>query len=296
MIHLHVPRSGLMARVRRSRPTGCRPVSPYRAGRRIAEFSGNLLSVLDARDIHFAYRQPVLAGVSLTLVPGRAVCLLGPNGSGKSTLLRCLLGQLRFAGRIEWLGQDVRTWKPRDLARRVAYLAQSPTAEAGETVQQVLFAGRWPHLKALGLETTHDAEVVDKVAADLDLTRLLPRRLDTLSGGQRQRVFVGRCLCQEPAALLLDEPDTFLDLRHQVALHQTLRTLTRQHGLAVLMASHDINLAAAFADELVLLAEGRVLAAGPPGEVLSEANLEAAYGTPVDVLRDGPAVRVMPRL
>ena len=244
--------------------------------------------LLEARDVHFAYdaRQAgslhhngVLRGVSLSLGSGEVVALLGPNGSGKSTLLRVLLGQLPAdAGTVRWEGRDVASWPRRELARRVAYLPQSPTAEVDQSVVDVLRLGRSPYWGAFGLESARDAEVVAEVARTLDLSDLLDRPMDRLSGGQRQRVFVGRCLAQEPAALLLDEPTTFLDLRHQVELLQRLRGLARERSVAVLLASHDLNLAAALADRAVLLDQGIVAAEGPPGDVLREDVLSRVYG------------------
>ena len=223
----------------------------------------------------------VLKGVSLTLAAGEIVALIGPNGSGKTTLLKAALGQLPFAGTAAWDGRGVRQWPPRELARRVAYLPQSPTVEPGRRVDEVLRLGRSPYLGAFGVESRRDGEVVDAVAERLGLTDLLDRPIDALSGGQRQRVFLGRCLAQEPAAVLLDEPDTYLDLRHQADLAAMLRRLADAEGLGVLMASHDLNLAASVADRLVLLHNGTVAATGRPDAVLTPAVLEPAYGVRV---------------
>jgi ABC-type cobalamin/Fe3+-siderophores transport system ATPase subunit len=240
--------------------------------------------LLHASALQFAYGdRPVLRAVTLSLVAGEVVALLGPNGSGKSTLLRVLLGQLAAAGgSVAWEGRDVRQWPRRQLARRVAYLPQSPTAEGEHRVIDVLRLGRTPYWGAFGLESPRDAEVVNEVARRLDLSDLLDRSMDQLSGGQRQRVFVGRCLAQEPAALLLDEPTTFLDLRHQVELLQLLKRLARERSVAVLMASHDLNLAAALADRAILLDEGAVAAEGTPDAVLRAETLSRVYGVPME--------------
>ena len=240
--------------------------------------------LLAAAGLDFAYGdRPVLRGVTLTLSAGEVVALLGPNGSGKSTLLRVLLGQLHPSSRadVRWDGVPVESWSRRDLARRVAYLPQSPTSEPGERVGGVLRLGRSPYWGAFGLESGRDVDVVRSVAETLDLSGLLDRPMDELSGGQRQRVLVGRCLAQEPAALLLDEPTTFLDLRHQVELLQLLRRLAREQGVGVLMASHDLNLAAATADRAVLLDAGSVAAEGTPDSVLQPDALSRVYGVPM---------------
>ena len=242
------------------------------------------MSFLEAQNLHFAYGdRPVLRAVSVRLDAGEIVALLGPNGSGKSTLLRALLGQLPAAGVIHWNGRDARSWSRRELARLVAYLPQAPTAD-DQRVLDVLRTGRAPYWGAFGIESDRDVEVVRRVGLQLGLAELMSRSMNELSGGQRQRVFIGRCLVQEPKALLLDEPNTYLDLRHQVELSQLLHRLSREQGLAVLMASHDLNLAAASADRLVLLHEGVVAADGKPAQVLQPDLLSTVYGVPMQRL------------
>ena len=259
--------------------------------------------ILRAEHVRFAYQadQPVLRDVSLTLSAGRISVLLGPNGSGKSTLLQLLLGHLPPAGAdggtIEWDARPLRRFRPTELARLVGYLPQSPGHEVGQTVGEVLRTGRTPYLGAFGTESPRDLQVVRETADLLDLTDLLDRPVDELSGGQRQRVFLGRALAQEPRAFLLDEPNTFLDLRHQARLWELLRRLARERGLAILAASHDLNLSAAFADDLLLLHDGRLVAAGPPADVLRPDLLSDVYGLPIDrVDRPGKTPIVFPAL
>jgi iron complex transport system ATP-binding protein len=245
------------------------------------------MSFLKSSSIAFAYSdRPALRGVDLTLSAGEVVALLGPNGSGKSTLIKCLLGHLHADGAIAWDGKPLAAWTRRELARRVAYLPQSPVAESSQTVVDVLRLGRSPYWSAFGLESPRDEEVVRSVSAKLGLDPLLSRPMDELSGGQRQRVFVGRCLVQEPAALLLDEPSTFLDLRHQVELCQLLRQLAKEQSIGVLMASHDLNLAVAYADRVIVLCDGTVAASGTVG-VLEPEMLSRVYGVPM-VRLEGP--------
>jgi iron complex transport system ATP-binding protein len=235
--------------------------------------------ILAADNLTFAYGDcHALRAVSVTLTRGEIVTLLGPNGSGKSTLIKVLLGHLQGDGSINWEGRSLPQWSRRELARRVAYLPQSPLFDNQQTVREVLHLGRAPYWVAFGLESQHDLEVVEQIAQSLGLHELLKRRMDELSGGQRQRVFLARCLIQEPVALLLDEPSTFLDLKHQVDLMQLLRKLARERNIAVLMASHDLNLSAAGADRLVLLNNGEVVANGSPDEVLNPELLSKVYG------------------
>src|SRR4051812_8095603 len=257
-----------------------------------------MTQLLQASGLTFAYGDaPVLRGVDVTLSAGEVVALLGPNGSGKSTLIRTLLGHLRAdAGSIAWDGRPIERWRRRELAKRVAYLPQAPTYEPQQTVGDVLRLGRAAYWTAFGIESPRDAVVVSDVARTLGLANLLDRLVDSLSGGQRQRVFVGRCLVQEPAALLLDEPSTFLDLRHQVELCELLRTLARENQLAVFMASHDLNLAAAYSDRVMLLHEGTIVAAGKAEVVMEEALLAKVYGVGIErIARAGGGVVVVPK-
>ena len=249
---------------------------------------GTLPPVLAADGITLTYgNRAVLHNVDVSLAPGEVVALIGPNGAGKTSLIRALIAVVPSTGAVRWFDRRLADWPRRALARRVAYLPQVPTADAGQRVIDVLRLGRTPYGGPFGLESHRDAAVVADVAAELGLTDLLDRPLDELSGGQRQRAFLGRCLAQEPSALLLDEPNTYLDLRHQVELCQRLRRLAADRQLGVLMAVHDLTLAALFADRVVLLVEGRVAAAGPPADVLTAAAISAAYGLPL-VRLSGP--------
>ncbi len=243
--------------------------------------------LLDVKKLSFAYRSdvPVLRDISLSVQAGRVTVLIGPNGSGKSTLLRALMGQLAIAsGEVLWDGRPVARWRPRELARLVAYLPQSPVHEAGWTVGEILRAGRTPYLQAFGVESEKDVEVIRQTAGMLELEDLLHRPMEELSGGQRQRVFLGRALAQEPQALLLDEPSTFLDLKHQVELWRRLKELAEKRGMAILAASHDLQLSAAFADELILLDRGAIAASGAAAAVLRPEALSAVYGLPMECI------------
>jgi cobalamin transport system ATP-binding protein len=254
--------------------------------------------LLRASNLAFSFGdRPILRDISLALDPGEIVSLIGPNGAGKTTLIRALLGHLHASGTIEWDDRALARWSRRELARRVAYLPQAPTSDEGQTVLEVLRLGRAAYWTAFGIESSRDAQVVDEIAATLNLSDLLSRRMDELSGGQRQRVFLGRSLVQEPAAMLLDEPSTFLDLRHQVELCELLRKLAREKQIAVLMASHDLNLAAGFSDRIILLHDGAIAAAGNPSDVLKPELLAQVYGVSIDRIdRPGQAPVVVPAI
>lgn len=236
------------------------------------------MSLLRAAAISVAFSpRTVLNDVSLTLAPGEILTLIGPNGSGKTTLLRALLGHVKGSGEVTWKDRQLADWPAPELARLVAYMPQSPVYEPGDRVVEVLRLGRWPHQGLLGVERESDEQIIRLIASDLELSDLLDRPVETLSGGQRQRVFLGRCLAQSPQAILLDEPATFLDLRHQVELYRLLRRLTESRGLGVIMASHDLNLAATHADRALVLKEGRVLASGAIDDVMTESIMSDAF-------------------
>jgi iron complex transport system ATP-binding protein len=254
--------------------------------------------LLRAQGLSFAYTaKPVLRDVSLRLRPGRIVAVLGPNGSGKSTLFRAALGHVRAQGVVEWEGRPLRQWPQRQLSRRVAYLPQFPTCDEGQTVAQVLRLGRAPYWGAFGLESEQDLSAVREVAQLLELGELMGRSMDELSGGQRQRVFLGRCLVQGPRAMLLDEPSTSLDLHYQVEMLKLLRRLASEQSLGVLMALHDLNLAASVADEVVLLDDGAVVASGVPADVLRPDVLSRLYSLPMERIdREGRLPVVLPAI
>lgn len=257
------------------------------------------MTLLDAHNLTFTYgAQLALRNVALSLTPGEVVALIGPNGSGKSTLIKTLIGALRPAGGdVTWAGRSIRHWRRRELARLVAYHAQSPLYEPGQLVVEALRLGRAPYWPLFGVESARDEQVVRDVAVRLALTEILDRPMDEISGGQRQRVFVGRALVQEPRAILLDEPNTFLDLKHQVELMSLLRALATDQGVAILMASHDLNLAASGADRLILLHRGEVVSEGAPGTVLDPELLARVYGVAMERLdREGRRPLVIPRL
>lgn len=226
----------------------------------------------------------VLSGVSLEFSPGCVTAVVGPNGAGKSTLLSILAGLRRnYAGRCLYRGREVRDWARRAFAREVAFIPQTVRIEFPFTVEQVVLMGRTPYCKGL-FEGPEDWEAAENAMRLTDVLELRHRDYRSLSGGERQRAILASVLAQEPHALILDEPATFLDLQHQIAIHSLLRELARQ-GMLVLTATHDLNLAAAFADRIVALRQGRVYCDSPPQEVVSAANIEAVFGVRAEVFR-----------
>ncbi|MCR6689263.1 heme ABC transporter ATP-binding protein [Cellulomonas sp.] len=239
---------------------------------------------LRARGVRVRYGgTPVVDGVDLDVLPGQLLALLGPNGAGKSTLLGVLAGDVRpDEGSVELNGVDVRAMRLDELARRRAVLLQEHHLSFPFEVADVVRMGRSPW-RGTAREDDDD-RVVAGALATADVAHLAARRFPTLSGGEKARASFARTLAQEPGVLLLDEPTAALDIRHQEALLTHAATLTRK-GAAVVVVLHDLTLAAAYADRLVLLADGRVRGDGPPHEVLDPGLLTEVYRHPLEVVR-----------
>lgn len=229
---------------------------------------------------------PALDAVSLAVSAGECVALVGPNGAGKTTALRALLGTVPLASGAALVGgRDVREWPRQALAREVAVVAQREEPVFPVTVGDVVAMGRYPHLGPWQRPGVADQAAVDHALAQSDVTLLAHRWVSTLSGGEWQRVRLARALAQEPRALLLDEPASSLDLRHEMELMETVAALVRERALAVLVVSHHLNVAARFADRLVLFAQGRAVADGTPAAVMDPALLSQVFGWPVGAVR-----------
>ncbi|WP_282696597.1 ABC transporter ATP-binding protein [Streptomyces sp. CC208A] len=227
----------------------------------------------------------VLDGVTIAPRPGTLTGLLGPNGSGKSTLLRILSGVLApDAGVVTLDGASLEAVPRRALARRVAVVEQHADTQVDLTVADAVRLGRIPHRRAWAPSTAADEEAVRSALARTGLTDRAHRTWRTLSGGERQRVQIARALAQEPRELLLDEPTNHLDIQHQLDLLALLAGLR----LTSVLALHDLNLAAMYCDHLVVLRDGRVVAAGPAEEVLTERLVADVYGVRAAVSRPGP--------
>ena len=232
--------------------------------------------------------------VDLDVTDGEWVTIIGPNGAGKSTVLRAVGGLLPFTGDIR-VGQDrLDTMKRRVRARVIASVAQTPVVPPGMRVLDYALLGRTPYIPALGRESASDLSAVDEVLASLDLNQFADRKLDTLSGGERQRVFLARALAQGAGILLLDEPTSALDIGHQQEVLELVDRLRADRGLTVLTTMHDLSTAGQYADRLVLLAGGRVAAAGAPREVLTEGLLARHYRVRVKIIEGDRGPLVVP--
>lgn len=225
-----------------------------------------------------------VCGVTASVAPGEWVGLIGANGAGKTSLLRAIAHLEHHDGTVQVNGQLTRRLSRRRRAQLVAYVPQKPDLPADMSVFDYTLLGRTPHIGYFGAESAHDRRHCVRLLDRLGLGSMATRRLSTLSGGELQRIVLARALAQDAPVLLLDEPTSALDLCRRVDVLELVDELRRERGLTVLSAIHDLTLAAQFADRLVLLSDGVVVAAGPPAEVLDATRLSACFGGRVRVL------------
>jgi len=229
----------------------------------------------------------IVESLDLALPPGEVTAIVGANACGKSTLLKSMARLLTpSAGQVLLDGKAIHRLPTKQVARVLGLLPQSPLAPDGIAVSDLVSRGRHPHQGALSRWTSTDDAAVARALDATDTAHLADRPVDELSGGQRQRVWIAMALAQETDVLLLDEPTTFLDISHQIDVLDLLTDLNRDRGTTVAMVLHDLNLAARYADHLVAMAEGRIVAAGDPGDVLTEATVRDVFGLDSRVVPD----------
>lgn len=242
--------------------------------------------MLSVKDLDVSYGdRTVLSGVTFELGDGELLMLIGPNGAGKSTLLRAVNGSVPATyGEVLIDGVAVGSMDRRTVARRVAVVAQENETKFPITVRDFVLMGRYANGSAFGRESDDDIRAAEKAIEECSLTGFASRSMNELSGGERQRVVLARALATEARLLLLDEPAANLDLAHQAAMFGLVRAKCRAGLLSAVVITHDLNLAAAFADRIICLQDGRVRAAGTPAEVLTAANIRSVFG--VDAVID----------
>lgn len=244
--------------------------------------------LLKAQGVSFGYhaKKSVLSDVNFTASAGRFVSILGPNGSGKTTFLRCLLGWLKpSAGQIHLADKQLHRYSHRDRARLMGYVPQFPDSAFAFSVQELILMGRYARTGSLGLVGQKDIDCAKQAMELTETTKFADRHLNELSGGESQRVMIARALAQEPQVILLDEPTSHLDLRNQMLIYRLMQRLAHERNMAVICVSHDINLAGRFADELLLMKDGNVLAHGPSKDVINRQTLEQLYGLNLELLQ-----------
>jgi iron complex transport system ATP-binding protein len=247
------------------------------------------MTVLELRNVTWGPKRApaILHDISFTLSAGEVLAVCGANGAGKSSLLRLLYRhQAPLSGSVIVEGRDLWLRPAREAARIVAAVLQEQPTDFALTTRDIVSLGRLPHRQGMG-PGTRDKAITDAALVRMDLSHLADRRFGTLSGGERQRVMVARALAQEPRILVLDEPTNHLDIRHQLELLRLLRGL----GLAVICTLHDLTLAAEFADRILILDQGRVIADAPPEEALTESTIARAFQVLPRIDRTGTTPR-----
>ncbi|EHQ36555.1 ABC transporter ATP-binding protein [Methanoplanus limicola] len=251
---------------------------------------------LSVKGLEFAYDSvPVLKGLTLDIREGRMVSILGPNGCGKSTFLKCVNQVLSpKTGLVEVDGEKVSGISRRELAKRMSYVPQSSVRVFPHTVFDVILMGRRPHLGWTG--SGEDEERVWDVIDLLGLEDIALSSFNALSGGQQQKALIGRALVQETGFMLLDEPTSNLDLWHQMDVMRIVEELVAEGKITAMMAVHDLNMAAKYSDDIIMMKNGQIIAAGEPWEVLTPENISGVYGVEAEVrdLGDGKTPLVVP--
>ncbi len=263
---------------------------------------------LEAQSLSAGYEgQTVVQEVDLAVPSGQVTALIGPNGSGKSTLLKAMARTLPAqSGAVLLNGKDIHKLPTRQVAAGLGLLPQGPVTPEGLTVRELVAQGRFPHQTLLRQWSREDEEAVDAAMARADITAFADRPVDTLSGGQRQRCWIGMVLAQETGLILLDEPTTFLDLKVQVELMDMLSGFAREQGRTLVIVLHELSLAAAYADYLVMMKDGTIAHAGAPAEVFTAGHLKEVFDLDAKVIYDaetgqfvcvplGQSVRTAPR-
>ena len=236
----------------------------------------------------------LLDGITLDLPAGQVIALIGHNGSGKSTLLKVLARQVAASGRIAFEGRALSDWRPRDYARRLAFLPQTTPPAEGMLVRELVALGRYPWHGALGRFGPRDHQAVAAAMQECGVAPFADRLVDTLSGGERQRAWLAMMVAQQAGTLLLDEPISALDIAHQVEVLALIRRMCHEQTRSAVIVLHDVNMAARFCDHIVALKGGRLVMQGSPAELIRTEALYRIYGLPMQVLTkdDGTPVAV----
>jgi iron complex transport system ATP-binding protein len=255
--------------------------------------------VFELRDLQFGYTaKPVLRDISMTVSSGEFVAFIGPNGAGKSTLLKILAGVIRgYTGRAELLGRTLSAFTPNNLAKRVAFVPQETHMVFPFTVGEIVMMGRLPHRPRGNLfDTPKDTQWTRRAMELTDITPLSGRTFNELSGGERQRTVLASALAQDPEILLLDEPTSHLDLKHQIQFYDILENLNRERQMTIVSVTHDINLAARYAQRVIALRDGHIVADGSPDNVLTPEHLYDVFEITAAVFKrpDGRGNYIVP--
>lgn len=243
------------------------------------------MHALEINNLEFGYGNSlVLKGISFDVKDGEFLSIIGPNGSGKSTLLKTLnkLYDIKN-GSILIQGKDIQSYKSREMAKKVALVPQDTSLDYDFTVEEVVMMGRHPYKGRFEIEDGEDLSIVYEAMEMTNTLKLKDRIITEISGGERQRVFIAKALAQKPSIILLDEPTSHLDINHQMDILNLLKTLNEERGMTIVLVIHDINLAARYSDEIILLNQGVIQGKGKPEDVITTENVEMAYNLKVAI-------------
>lgn len=247
-----------------------------------------ILTTFIAENVDIAYsKHKIVEGLDLEIPPGKITALIGSNGSGKSTILKTMCRIMSpIKGQVILDGKSIHTQSTKELAKRLAILPQNPESPEGLTVEELIAYGRSPHKSGYGRLNQKDEEVIQWALRVTEMGEFARRPLDQLSGGQRQRAWIAMCIAQDTEILFLDEPTTFLDISYQLDILKLLQSLNRQYHKTIVMVVHDLNHASLFANHIVAIKHGKIICAGTPEEVITEANCKKVFGVLADISVD----------
>ena len=252
--------------------------------------------ILTTHNLTLCYQDnAVVCDTSIAFEQGKISCLIGPNGCGKSTVLRGLAGLMNpQSGQVRLDNRCLQQWPRKALARRLALLPQNPSAPDGISVQQLVNHGRYPHQGVLGPNNQADIDAVEWALQITAMSTLRHRLFNTLSGGERQRGWIALALAQQSDILLLDEPTTYLDMGHQLDILSLLANLNQTHQITIVMVLHDINQASQYADRILAMRGGRIIADGSPRDVISEQLINTLFGVQTELMMRSDGDRCYP--
>lgn len=246
------------------------------------------MNSISTKDLSVAYESRLIVdGLHMEIPRGKITTIIGPNGCGKSTVLKAVSRILKpKKGSVYLNGEDIRKLSTRDIAKKMAILPQTPQAPSGLTVGELVSYGRFPHQKGAGKLTGEDKEIIAWALEVTNLSELETAEVDRLSGGQRQRVWIAMALVQQTDLILLDEPTTYLDLAYQLEVLELLYTLNREQQCTVVMVLHDLNLAARFADYMIAIRDGGIVACGTPAEIMTADVLRRTFNIEAEITEE----------
>jgi len=253
-------------------------------------------TIINCRDIHFSYNgSSVLKGVNLSIEPGKMIGILGANGAGKSTLLKILCGLLKpKAGEALYKNKSISKINKREIAKGIAYIPQDSMFAFPFTVNEVVLMGRAPYIGRFEFEREVDQEIAEKALQSVGIPHLKNRLISEVSAGEKQLASIARGLVQEPEVMILDEPATYLDVKHRTEIMNILKNLKEESGISIIAATHDIFSSLFYFDEIMILKDGKILAEGKAQEIVDGELLSRAYGIEVTVRKENGRVFVFP--